>query len=126
MNITVIDGGIPPKVVEEVKKFDMDGCVSSYLNDPFTFTTGLAISGGKIIAVGVVRVINEIKIVIDPSIHDLTKARALKLLLDEAPLKTQCNEVVAVITQGGNHYVNILKNHYEFKEDYGVFLRRGI
>lgn len=107
---------------KEIEVFDEER-VSDYINDPFTFTVGIVASSGRVAAVGIIRVVNELKVVIRPEISNIHKAAALRLLLNESKSKMQCNEAIALITNGGDHYVNILKDHYGFREDPGIFLR---
>jgi hypothetical protein len=121
MKIDIYDK-IPPEIAIKIKEFDT-GEMSSYLNDPFTFTTGVISMKDKIIAAGIIRVVNELKITAKLEVSDINKAMAISLLFKAAKEKMQCNEAFALITQGGDHYVNILKNHYKFYEDHGVFLR---
>ena len=122
MTIDVYNDKISSELVDEIRKFDEEG-ISNYLNDPFTFTTGIVTSGDKIIAAGIIRVINELKVVIRPEISNIHKVKVLKLLLRESNKRIQCNEAIALITDGGYHYVNVLKNHFGFREESGVMLR---
>jgi len=48
---------------------------------------------------------------------------AITLLLKEVNKNMQCNEAIALITTGGDHYINILKNRFKFREESGVMLR---
>lgn len=122
MTIEIFDDNISQELINEVRKFDVEG-ISDYLNDSFTFTTGIVTSRGRMVAIGIIRVVNELKVIVRPEISNIHKAAALRLLLNESKSKMQCNEAFALITNGGDHYINILKNHYRFREDYGVFLR---
>lgn len=123
MKIDVYEAKIPDHLVQLIKNIDEDG-IAAYLNDPYTFTTGIVRSDeGEIIAAGLIRVVNELKVILKPELSNINKAMALKLLLMEAKARLQCNEAVALITQGGTHYTNILKTHFHFYEDPGIFLR---
>lgn len=124
--ISIHNNNISNRLLNAIKKIDKEG-VSSYLNDPYTFTTGIVYSTindkDEIVAAGIIRVVNELKVILKPELSDILKAKALKLLLDTSTSMMQCNEAVAIITQGGDHYVNILKDHFNFFEEPGTFLR---
>ncbi len=130
MIINVYNDKISDELISEIRKFDSEG-ISDYLSDPFTFTTGIVFADNnkndknneKIIAVGILRVVNELKVSFKSEISNISKAMALKLLLKEINKRMHCNEGIALITNGGNYYVDILKNHFDFQEDPGIFLR---
>lgn len=123
MKIEIFEAKVPNHLVQLVKNIDIDG-IAAYINDPYTFTTGIVRDNeGEIIATGLIRVVNELKVILKPELSNINKAMALKLLLIEAKKRLQCNEAVALITQGGTHYTNILKTHFNFYEDPGIFLR---
>jgi len=128
MIVKIYDNNISSDLIDEIKKFDGEG-ISNYLNDPFTFTTGIVTASFKekeenqIVAIGILRVVNELKITIRPEISNINKAMAITLLLKEVNKNMQCNEAIALITAGGDHYINILKDHFKFREESGVMLR---
>lgn len=124
MKMAIHEGRIPEELVNQVKDIDETGEIVTYLNDPFTFTTGIVSNkNNEILACGLIRVVNELKVVIKSDIGTYAKTVALRLLLEEANKRMQCNEAIALITNGGDHYVNILKQHFKFYEDHGIFLR---
>ena len=122
MIVKIHDNNIPIELIEEIKKFDGEG-IHTYLNDPFTFATGIVHSNDKIVAAGILRVVNELKIIIKPEISNVHKAMAITLLLKEVNKNMQCNEAIALITDGGDYYINILKDRFKFREESGVMLR---
>lgn len=114
--------------LDEISKFDIEN-ISDYLNDPFTFTNGIVYgSNDNVLGCGVIRVINEFKIVIDSKLPNYIKAKVLKLLLDKALKLKQCNEVIISLTQPENfielqHYKDLIQKHYNFQEETGIVLR---
>lgn len=125
LDLYSLDIPVPPKITENIRKFDRE-YISEYFYDPFTFDVGIlsdSNSSGKILGAGVVRVVNEFKIVLNPELSDFKKARIIEILMKTAKEKAQCNEIIVEITQGGGHYINLLINHFDFQPTYGEVLR---
>jgi len=109
--------------IKEIEKFDKEH-IHPYIFDPFTFNTGILLAdNSQVVGFGIIRVVNEIKLVLNPNLSNFNKARAIKLLLDNGIPLCQCNEIIAYITQGGNHYEGLLKKHYNFEYEPGTLLR---
>lgn len=99
--------------------------VLEFINDPFTFNVGIVLDDEKekVLGFGLIRVVNEVKMILNPELSNTIKARVLKYLLDEAKHISQCNEVLAEITRGGDHYIDSLVKHFNFYETSGKVLR---
>lgn len=112
----------PQEQINEIKKYDKEN-ISDFFSDPFTFNIGIATNGNEVLGAGVIRVINEFKIIINPTLSDFRKAKVINTLIKEAFKNAQCNEIIVDITQGGDHYINILNKHFGFQKAYGEVLR---
>lgn len=122
LNIYTTIDQISTEDLRDIINFDYDA-VSNFINDPFTFNIGIVKYNGKVVGFGIIRVVNEFKLALDPKISNITKARAIKRLLNSAIELAQCNEIIASITNGGEHYVNLLEKHFRFYRDSGVLTR---
>ena len=111
--------------LEEIIKFDKEGIVP-YLSDPFTFKKVVIEDDNGIILVGLRRVVNEFKIIHNNTRSNFDIIRAIKGFFDIGmkDVMEKCPiDVYVFITNGGEHYINILKKHTEFTEVSGVPLR---
>ena len=125
LDLYSLDIPVPPKISEKIRKFDKE-YISDYFYDPFTFDIGIlsdSNSEGKILGAGIIRVVNEFKMILNPELSDFKKARIIDILMKIAKEKAQCNEIIIEITQGGKHYINLLTNHFDFQKTYGEVLR---
>jgi hypothetical protein len=114
---------IDPLLLDELKVFDSEG-ILKFFNDPFTFNIGITFdNNNKIIGAGIIRVVNEFKMFIDPELSNIKKAAIIKILLDNAENLKQCNETIVEISKGGDHYIDLLVKHYDFYETSGQVLR---
>lgn len=123
LNIYTKIDQISPKELREMKEFDEEN-LSIYLNDPFTFHVGVIRNEGKVIAFGLIRVVTEFKMAINPELSNFKKAGIIKKLLDNAIELSPTNEIFASITKGSGHYINILSKHFHFDTDPGIPVRR--
>jgi hypothetical protein len=123
MQYNIHTNNVPLDFVQKIAEFDDEG-FSYYLRDPFTFNSAILFgSDGKILGAGVIRVVNEFKMSLDPNLSNLQKAKALKILMKLALEHAQCNEILGVITKGGLSYTKILKDHYGFEFQPGILLK---
>lgn len=125
MNIKVYKSWkeIPEETVKEIYQFDKEK-IGGYFFDPFTFHIGVVFANdGRVIGAGVVRVVNEFKIIMNPEFKNITKAKSISKLFDAALSNMQCNEAVVEITQGEEHYEELLIKHFKFFHTYGNVLR---
>jgi len=113
-------------IKQDIKKlfeFDNEG-ICDYLNDSFTFNKGILISDkGLVIGAGVLRVLNEFKMTLDPTLSDYQKAKAIKMLMKVALEKSQCNEILLKITKDIPKFSSLLMTHYNFEITPGLTLR---
>ena len=99
-----------------------------YLDDPFTTLAGI-IEDDRPIAVGIVRLVNEFKIIVNPDISAFKKAKAINALMRAAIYNTSqhgANEIYALITQGGEHYQELLSKHFEFYTPAGTLMKKEL
>lgn len=108
--------------LEQLRLIDNEKLVE-FFNDPFTFNIGIVYEHGKILGFGLIRVVNEFKMSLDPNISEFSKAKTIKKLLDSACELSQCNEIIVEITKGGMHYIDSLVKHYNFYETKSTVLR---
>lgn len=113
---------IDPLLLERIQVFD-DEKIIDFFKDPFTFNIGIVTDNDKVLGTGVVRVINEVKMVLNPKLSNFKKASIIKTLLNSAMVRTQCSEIIVEISKGGDHYIDLLVKHYDFYETYGKVLR---
>ena len=120
---------IPIGVLNEINKMDIEG-ISDYFSDPFTFNIGIVYDdiNGKVLGAGIIRVINEFKMVIENNIPDIIKSKVLKTFTDKALELKQCNEVLISLTLPDNieeieKYKELMKKHFNFYENDGIVLR---
>lgn len=121
MILTVYDK-VPEDVVKKIQSFDSEH-ISDYFNDPFTFTVGVVHSDTDTVAVGIIRVVSEYKIIVNPTASNIHKAAAIKQLFIEAIHRTKCNEVLVIITKGGQEYEELLSKHFGFEKINGTPMR---
>ena len=109
---------------DEISKFDNEK-IFNLVKDPYTFTHGIVLNDVEdlVLGLGIVRVVDEFKVVLNPSSTNLMKAKTLRYLLGYGITQMSTNEVIASITQGGDQYVNILEKHYKFYKDTGILVR---
>lgn len=106
---------LPDNIASRIREFDVEGLLD-FCYDPFTFSIGVVFhEDGSILGVGMIRVVNEFKMIINDKLQDYTKAKMIKMLLEEAKNLSQCNEIIVEITKGGPHYEAILENHFDFQ-----------
>lgn len=120
----------PKEVTEKDFKallpFDDEG-IALYLNDPFTQISGIIREDNdEVVAVGILRMINEWKLIVNPLASHFEVSKAIKELSKQG--MTYClahgsNEIYARITKGGDHYTKLLKKHFGFKEANGILLK---
>lgn len=111
------------KDLGKIRHYDIEN-ITDFVYDPFTFNTGILIGdNSEVIGMGIIRVINEIKLVLDPGLSNFQKSLAIKKLMNAGVPLCQCNEVIAYITSGGKKYENLLKMHYNFSHEPGTLLR---
>lgn len=108
-------------LLNQVAEFDKEGLLP-WVNDPFTFEKIAVFEDGKVIGLGLLRVVEEYKVIIDPSISNLKKAKVIKELMAESNHRSRCNEVIVFITNGGSHYAEMLKKHFGFENRDGITL----
>ena len=117
--------------VEELIKIfnlDIDGTFN-YFDDPFTFNIGVVKNGDQILGAGIIRVVNELKMILDQDLPRITKAKVLQGLMDEAIKLRQCKELLVTLTFPQDFkklmkYSNLLKDHYNFYEDNSILMRK--
>lgn len=107
--------------IEVLSKYDNEYLLQ-YLKDPFTFDVGIA-RDGNILGIGIIRVINEFKMLLNPNMTNFRKAKVIKMLLEEASKRSQCNEIIVEISKGGFHYEQLLVDHFDFQPTYGRVFR---
>ncbi|MEX0596830.1 MAG: hypothetical protein WD512_10040 [Candidatus Paceibacterota bacterium] len=118
------------KVITEEDKnkisvFDTDG-VLDYTEDKFTLIQGIVKQEDEVIALGIGRIVNEFKISINPKFSNFQVAKAIKTLFEEAmdwAKKFGSNEILVIITKGGENYENLLIKHFGFEKVSGTPLR---
>jgi hypothetical protein len=111
---------VTPYLLHQIEKIDKEG-LASYLQDPFTFVIVVLLNDDyKLLGVAFSRVVEEYKIILDPELSNREKALAIKEWMSVARDLTRCNEVVVFVTQGGEHYENFLKKHFNFKKREGT------
>lgn len=113
---------IPIKDFQQLIVIDND-CISTFINDPFTFVIGVMKSDSRVLGFGLIRVVNEFKMALDSGLTNTMKARTIHGLLSSAIKLSQCNEMIASITKGGDHYIQLLEKHFRFSVDPGVLMR---
>lgn len=110
---------IDNNLLEKIISIDNEN-ISSYLRDPFTQVNGVVSNDdGEIIAVGLIRIVNEWKVIINKDISKFEVAKAIRELGKQAMIignQKGSNEVYAIITQGEDNYKELLKKHFGFKE----------
>lgn len=120
---------ISDSLLEQIKSIDSEN-ITPYLTDPFTMITGIVTDeNDEIIAVGLTRIVNEWKLIVNKDKTPFELARGIKELAKQAIAYGNlhgANEVFATITQGGEHYEKILKKHFGFKDVEGTQLKLEI
>lgn len=109
----------------KIAVFDSEGTVE-YLGDKFTFISGVVRNETDIVVLGIGRVVNEFKIVINPKYSNLQVAKAIKTLFNEAINWAKCsgsNETIVIITKGGDKYQEFLSKHFGFEKIDGTPMR---
>ena len=122
MNLAVYIKGdsLPLGILEQIKQFQTED-ISEYFSDPYTFDIGIITDEeNKVLGVGIIRVVDELKMSLNNELSNIEKAIALKALLNEAIARRHCGEILVMITQGGEHYVNLLQRHFDFQEIKGI------
>lgn len=100
-----------------------------YAKDPFVIVNGLVEDEDNVVALGICKLVNEFKLIVNPQASQIKKAAAIQKLIVEATKACRregSNEVVSVITQGGKKYVNFLNKRYGFEELPGIPMRLEI
>lgn len=114
---------LPVDYIKQVEEFQSE-LIADFFHDPYTFSIGFVINEeGKVQGVGLIRVINEFKMQLNPELSNLTKVRVIKDLLNEAISRRHCGEILAMITQGGASYVGLLEKHFNFHRIDGTPLK---
>lgn len=113
---------IPVKDFQQLVILDNDS-ICTFIGDPYTFTIGVLKNNKRVVGFGLIRVVNEFKMALDLDLTNFQKAQAINGLLKVAIKLSQCNEIIASITKGGDHYIKLLENHFKFSIDNGVLMR---
>ncbi len=111
--------------IEEIKSFDKEN-IFPYLFDPFTFGKVIIENESGIVLVGMRRVVNEFKVIVNNKYSSLDIARAIKEGFNVGihDAQKRCpTEIYVFITNGGEHYIKFLKKHMDFKDVQGVALK---
>lgn len=119
---------IPPEDLLSIATYDKDKTFD-YFGNPFTFDIGIVTDDDRIIGAGIIRVINEFKMIMNPHLPKLTRIKTLKLLIEKAIELKQCSEVLVSLTspygeKDLKNYIKLLRSEYGFYEDLGKVLRR--
>lgn len=125
MNLRVYhkEEGIPENLRSQINDFQVER-ITEFFEDPYTFNIGIVTDEDDIVlGVGVIRVVNEFKMQLNPQLSNLSKARVLKSLLNEAISRRHCGEIIAMITQGGVSYEDMLIKHFNFQKMDGTPLK---
>ncbi len=102
----------------KIAVFDSEG-IAEYLDDKFTFISGVVRNETDIIVLGVGRVVNEFKIVVNPKYSKFQIAKAISTLFREANHWAKhggSNETIVIITKGNKPYIKLLNRHFGFEE----------
>ena len=92
----------------KISEFDNEQ-IYQFTNDPFTFNSKIVLNDkDEILAAGFIRVVNEFKVTVNPNISNFMKAKVIDELIKYGLSNSQCNEIIVELTNGGNHYANIL------------------
>jgi len=113
---------------KEIASFDREN-ILPYTKDPFTLINGIVEDKDGIIALGICRIVNEFKVIINPNRKRMHIALAIKHLVEEAVSKCKAkgsNELFVIVTQGGIKYEKLLCKHFNFECIEGTTLRRSI
>ena len=102
--------------IDKIRKYDEEG-LSYYFNDPYTFDSGIIFSDSRdeILGAGIIRVLEEVRTVIDPKLDNFQKAKIVHTLIKNAIKRRRTHEILAFISKGGKDYANLLQNHFGFK-----------
>ena len=109
-------------LLDNLKSSDSEG-ILDYVDDPFTFII-IAVfdEDDTIIGVGLQRVIEEYKIVMNNSVSNYKKMQAIDGLFGAVRSCIKSNEAIVLLTKDQERFKAILKKHYEFEEREGTFL----
>ena len=107
----------------KISEFDTEQ-IYQFTNDPFTFNSKIVLNDkDEILAAGFIRVVNEFKVTVNPKISNFMKAKVIDELIKYGISNSQCNEIIVELTNGGNHYANILEKHFKFQYGNGILMR---
>jgi hypothetical protein len=112
-------------LLNQVVEFDEEGLLS-WVGDTFTMERVAVLEDGRVLALGLLRVIEEYKIILDPKLKNTKKAAIIKELMEESTVRSRCNETIVFITRGGDHYVRLLKKHFGFTDREGIALVKEV
>lgn len=116
------------KIINEIQLFDTENIIP-YCSDPFTELNGIVFDEEDVVAVGVNKIVNEFKVIVNPAIGRFRISQAIKALIIQAieDMKEKgSNEILAVVTQGGMPYEKFLERHFKFEKISGALMKRGI
>jgi hypothetical protein len=114
---------ITPLDKEQIALYDRENMLL-FLDDPFTLkTVVLQNEAGEAIGLGLIRPITEYKMVLNPNLSLTEKVKGLQMLMHTARIEDPCNESLIIVTQGGQHFVNILEKHFNFFKVNGIPLK---
>ena len=128
ISVELYKSNVPKEDIKEIMRFDKEG-ITEFISDPFTFDVGIVKNeSGKVIGVGITRVINEFKMALDDELPALQKANTLKLLMGNAIELAVCNEVLITLTlpeklRELERYKRIMEKHFGFYKDNGIVMR---
>jgi hypothetical protein len=123
MKIRIYQENIPIEVREKVKDFDFEN-ILDWIPNPFNFGIGVIFDDNQeIIALGLIRVITEFKMVLNHDIPKKTKHRAINVLMEHAVKNSPCNEHLVIVTQGEEVFERLLKKHFLFYRADGIPLK---
>lgn len=129
MTLTILNSKeITNDQILSIIPIDKEG-LSVYLKDPFTTKIGIVTDDkDEIIAVGFLRIVNEAKIIVNDKKCHFEIAKAIKELFNKTIDEVSehgSNEIISIITQGGEHYIKILEK-LGFNKIAGVTLKIGV
>jgi len=127
MILTIFNPKEAEKYIKDkgIESFDSEN-ILPYAHDPFTLICGIVEDDEDFVALGVCKVVNEFKVIINPKVSKGKIAIAIDTLIKQAIKKCKAegaNEILAIITQGGESYENFLSKRYNFEKVNGTPLR---
>ena len=129
MYLTIFKPEEAEKILNNIKfPFDSEN-ILPYAHDPFTTLNGLVFDNNGVVALGICRLVNEFKVIINPNVGRLKIAVAINKLISSALVhchKSGSNEIFVILTQGGIPYSKFLTKHFDFEKIDGIAMKKEV